>query len=220
MAEHNCFFDIETIPTQSQDALKEAMDAVTPPGNLKKPESIEAWLKENRERVAKEAIAKTSFDPGKGHICTISWAMDDEEPDVAHAETVDQERAVLEAFFSALRPNHRYTFVGHYVGGFDLRFVLCRAVVLGVKIPTAIPRDPKPWDKTIFDTMQAWSGAKGSISMDNLAKALGVEGKGDFDGSMVADAWANGEHQRIADYCKHDVEVTRAIWRKFDAVGW
>lgn len=218
--EHICVIDIETIPDQSPDAIADALAEVKAPGNIKKPESIDAWLAENGEAAAREAVAKTSFDPAKGHICTIAWAIDDHDPMVVHAETVEQERDILEAFFAAFVPHHRYQFVGHYISGFDLRFILCRAVVLGVTIPREIPRDPKPWDKSLFDTMTAWSGARGSISMDNLAKALSIEGKGDFDGSMVAEAWANGEHQRIADYCVSDVEITRAIFRRFEAVGW
>jgi hypothetical protein len=37
---------------------------------------------------------------------------------------------------------------------------------------------------------------------------------------MVAEAWANGEHDKIRDYCKRDVETVRAIHRKFEEVGF
>ncbi|MGR1582469.1 ribonuclease H-like domain-containing protein [Thalassobius sp. S69A] len=218
--EHVCVVDIETIPAQGPESLESAKAAVKPPANIKKPESIQKWMDENAENAAKEALAKTSFDPARGHICTISWAIDDDAPVVAHAETVEREADVIRAFFSAFRSFAKYTLVGHYIGGFDIRFILCRAVVLGIEIPRQIPRDPKPWDKSMFDTMTAWAGARGSIRMDNLASALGLEGKGDFDGSMVAEAWANGEHQKIADYCVSDVIATRDIYRKFQAVGW
>lgn len=218
--EHTIFVDIETIPTQSPEIRDRFKAEVKAPGNIKKPESIDAWLAENAEAKAAEEIAKTSFDPAHGHICTISWAVDDDNPDSAHACTVEEERDVLAAFFNALRSNHHYTFVGHYIGGFDLRFILCRAVVLGLKIPQAIPRDPKPWDKTMFDTMTAWAGARGSISMDRLCEAFGIPGKGDFSGADVAEAWANGEHARIAEYCEADVFRTREIWRRFQAAGW
>jgi len=218
--EHTIFVDIETIPAQSPEVFEKYKAEVKAPGNLKKQESIDAWLAENRERAAKDAIAKTSFDPAAGHICTIAWAVDDDDPVGAHAKTVDEEREVIEAFFGALTSFHRYTFVGHNVASFDLRFIICRAIVLGITIPQSIPRDPKPWDKTVFDTMTAWAGARGTISMDRLCEALGLPGKDGFDGSMVAEAWANGEHERITEYCISDVEKTRAIWRRFDAVGW
>jgi hypothetical protein len=220
MGERIVFCDIETIPAQSPEVLERLLAEVTPPGNIKKPESIAAWLDENRESAAREALAKTSFDPALGHICTIGWAIDDDEPVAAHARDVQDERDVLSAFFAAVGTQHRHQFVGHYIGGFDLRFMLCRSVVLGVRIPRSIPRDPKPWDSVIFDTMTEWAGSRGTISMDRLSDALGLPGKGDFDGSQVAEAWANGEHDKIADYCISDVERTRAIWRKFQAAGW
>ena len=113
-------------------------------------------------------------------------------------------------------------FIGHYISGFDLRFILCRAVVLGVKLPpsVAFPRDIKPWSDSVFDTMTAWAGPRDKISQDNLCRALGLPCKDGFDGSMVAVAWANGEHGRIAEYCKSDVEAVRSIHRRFELVGF
>src|SRR6056297_3703856 len=146
MSEHTVFLDIETIPTQSLDMHERLTAEVKAPGNIKKPESIAAWMKENAEAAAAEAIAKTSFDPAAGHICTISWAIDDGEPEASHTASVGGERVILQDFFGAIDEFHRHTFVGHFIGGFDLRFILCRAVVLGVRIPQCIPRDPKPWD--------------------------------------------------------------------------
>ena len=218
--EHATFIDIETIPAQSAEALERARADVKPPGNIKKQESIDAWLADNREQAAREALAKTSFDPAQGHICTIGWAMDNDEPVTAHARDVQDERDVLGAFFGALRPYDRHTFVGHYISGFDLRFILCRSVVLGVRIPPCVPRDPKPWAGTVFDTMTAWSGQRGTISLDNLCAALGIPGKDGFDGSQVAEAWASGEHERITEYCADDVRRVRAVWQRFQAAGW
>ena len=83
------------------------------------------------------------------------------------------------------------------------------------------PRDIKPWSQDIFDTMVAfWAGARGTIGRDRLCDALGPPGKGDFDGSMVAEAWANGEYAKISRYRLQDVETVRAIHRRFEAVGF
>ncbi|MBN8189511.1 ribonuclease H-like domain-containing protein [Salipiger thiooxidans] len=218
--ERTVFLDIETIPAQNPDIVKKIREGITPPANIKTDESKAKWLEENLDEATKDAVSKTSFNPALGHICTIGWAVDDEEPVSAHARTVEEERDVLAAFFASVKGHHRTTFVGHNLGAFDLRFILCRAVVLGVTLPHCLPRDPKPWDKTIFDTMTAWAGARDRISMDNLCQALGLTGKEGFDGSMVADAWANGEHERIAEYCADDVRKTREVYRKFAAVGW
>lgn len=216
------YFDIETIPCQDPLYREELARKVAPPGNIKKPESIKAWLDENRESATDEAMAKTSFDGGRGHVCTIAWAKDDSKIHVEHAETLDQESSVIRAFFDDLDDYHSETLVGHNITGFDLGFLRKRAVVLGIKLPpnASLPRDPKPWDKNVHDTMSMWAGGGNRISMDALCGVLGIKGKEGFDGSMVAEAWANGEHQKIAEYCKDDVWRTREIHKRFLGAGW
>ncbi len=62
--------------------------------------------------------------------------------------------------------------------------------------------------------MQMWAGAKGTISLDNLCKALGIEGKKGFDGSMVAEAWKNGEFDKVTEYCRDDVVRVREAYKR------
>lgn len=219
---NNIYLDIETIPNQSAEYAAEVRENITAPAQYKKPESIAQWKAEHGEAAAAEIIAKTSFNPALGHICTIGYAVEDSAVIVHHALSVEGEAAIIRDFFEDLPTQGQNRFIGHYISGFDLRFILCRAVVLGVKLPHSVtfPRDVKPWGDAIFDTMTAWAGVKDRISQDNLCKALGLECKGDFDGSMVAAAWAAGEHERIAEYCKRDVETVRAIHKRFEAVGW
>lgn len=217
---HKIYLDIETIPCQNAAYRQQVRETIKPPGNIKKADSILAWMNENAEDATDEAVAKTSFDPAHGHICTIGWAIGDEDPHSMSARTVEEERDILDGFFFDLPTMGGCQFIGHNVAAFDLRFLLCRAIVLGVKIPQSLPRDIKPWSDTVFDTMIAWAGNKGTISQDRLAKALGLPGKGDFDGSMVAAAWIAGEHDKIAEYCRDDVETVRAIHKRFEEVGY
>lgn len=216
------YFDIETIPCQDPNYKTELARKVTPPGNIKKPESIKAWLGENRDKAADEAMAKTSFDGGRGHVCTIAWAKDDSAIEVLHAKTIEDEREVIEKFFADLDPYHSEILVGHNITGFDIGFLRRRAICLGIQLPNSrsLPRDPKPWDKNVHDTMSMWAGGGNRISMDALCGILGIKGKDGFDGSMVADAWARGEHDKIAEYCADDVHRTRQIHRRFVGVGW
>lgn len=215
------YFDIETIPDQREHALAKYRERVTPPGNIKKQESIDIWMAEKAEQAAIDMLEKTSFDGGAGHVCTIGWAINDGPVRVEHAEDVGEEADILRAFFSDM-PKRDVTIVGHNILGFDVPFLLKRAIVLGVELPSdyAFPRDPKPWSKGAFDTMTAWAGARDMISMNRLCGILGIVGKGNFDGSQVAEAWANGEHMTIAEYCDDDVRRTRAIHQKFLAAGF
>lgn len=220
--ERYVYFDLETIPCQDEGYRATLARKVTAPATFKKPESIKAWLDENRDTAADEAMAKTSFDGGRGHICTIAWAKNDSPIHVQHAKTLDQERGIIEAFFGDLDHYHSETLVGHNITGFDLAFLRKRAVVLGITLPpnACLPRDPKPWDKNVHDTMSMWAGGGNRISMDNLCDILGIKGKDGFDGSMVAEAWARGDHDTIAEYCKDDVWRTREIHKRFIAAGW
>lgn len=219
------FVDIETIPTQSPEYKAKVREGIKPPGNIKKPESVAAWLAENADTATDEVISKTSFDPAAGHICCIGFAFGTGKVQYYEARSTADEAPMLDSFFQNVKAECNIgmaRWIGHYISGFDLRFLINRAIVLGVQLPPSIilPRDSKPWGDQVFDTMAAWAGAKGTISQDNLARALGLPGKGDFDGSMVAKAWANGEYARIATYCMSDVETVRNIYRRFEAVGY
>lgn len=215
-------FDLETIPCQDPDYLFELKRKVKAPATYKKQESIDKWLSENRDEAANEAMSKTSFDGGRGHICTIAWCKNDGEIHVRHAKTLSEERGVIEDFFADLDPYHSETLSGHNITGFDLGFLRKRAICLGIQMPpnAKLPRDPKPWDKSVFDTMPAWAGGTGKISMDNLCNILRIKGKEGFDGSMVADAWAKGEHDTIKEYCRDDVWRSREILKRFLEAGY
>jgi len=219
------FIDIETIPNQSPEYRAMVRAEIKPPANLKKQESIDAWYAENAESATDESVAKTSFDPAAGHIACIGWAIGDGEVFSLSNVKLDDEADNLTRFFDdvvkacGMNPAQ---WIGHYISGFDLRFLINRAIILGVELPSklVLPRDIKPWGGQVFDTMTAWAGTKDKISQDRLAKALGLAGKGDFDGSMVAAAWLAGEHEKIAAYCRSDVETVRAIYRRFEVVGY
>ena len=213
---HNIFCDIETLPVQCPERRAKLIAEAKPPANMSKPETIAKWREENAEAI----IAKTSFDPAAGHICSIAWALNEGEVRACTAKTLEDEAALLHNFFLAIPKVGMCRFIGHYISGFDLRFIMCRAIILGVRVPAMWPRDPKPWDQQVFDTMTAWAGAKGTISLDRLCEALGIESpKGELTGAGVAQAWQDGRFDEIAQYNRRDVEAVREVFRKFEAVG-
>jgi DNA polymerase elongation subunit (family B) len=213
------YIDIETIPSQSPEVHDEIAAGITPPGNISKAETIAQWEADKKPALIRDAIAKTSFDGAIGHICCIGWAFGNFSPRSDFIEAVDQERDMLMEFVAALDDEVDNAFqppvvIGHNVINFDIRFLWQRAIVLGVRMPSWFPRDPKPWSGEVFDTMTAFAGARNTIGMDRLSRALGLPGKGEVDGSMVAGMWANGEFEKIAAYCRDDVDQTRAIHQK------
>ena len=72
----------------------------------------------------------------------------------------------------------------------------------------------KPWDKCLLDTMTLWHPLN-KIKFDRLCKILGVPSpKTDMDGSKVYEAWKAGQIERIAEYCRGDVEAVRECERR------
>jgi predicted PolB exonuclease-like 3'-5' exonuclease len=105
--------------------------------------------------------------------------------------------------------------VGHNIAGFDIPFLWKRAMVLGVKPSFNFPRNPKPWGELICDTLTLWdSQQRAGGSMDRLCKLMGIPGKGDFSGADVWPAIERGEFDRVAAYCRDDVERTRAMHKR------
>lgn len=229
----NIYLDIETVPNCTGRALAnftaeaaEAKAGVSAPSNYKDPAKIAEYITAKQAEIdaeIHERVLKTSFDGGLGHICVIGVAVDDEP---ARAFFVDSkephkhEANILSAFFDFLKagyqPNSqtRPRFIGHNITEFDLRFIFQRAVVLGIRPPAFIPFTAKPWDDTVYDTMTAWAGFKGRVKLDELAKALGLEGKQGMTGADVWPAVSAGNIKRVAEYCCDDVRMTRDVYRR------
>lgn len=216
----NIYLDIETCPAQNPAVRDDIAKTIEPPGNISKAETIAAWHAEKKPGLIEEAWRKTSFDGAVGHVCVIGLAFDDAPPIALWQDNwLTDEHDVLRELFGTIdfhvakHPNVRPTFIGHNLVEFDLRFLFQRCVVLGVKPSRHIPFGCKPWDDCVYDTMARW-GARVGGSLDRITKAIGLEGKGDIDGSMVWDYVRDGRIGEIAEYCKHDVALTRSLHKR------
>jgi len=214
---HNLYLDIETIPSQEPWVREYIEEKITPPGNIKKPESIENWIYEKKPQAVEDAYRKTSLDGAMCHIVAIGWAVDGDKAKCVLTPGHKNEKVILRNFFDLCDDLSYPTVIGHNVNGFDMKILRQRAMILGVKIPSCLPWAAKPWELNPYDTMVQWD-AKNFISMDKLAKAMGVKGKDGIDGSMVYDLWKDGEHDKLADYCKSDVDMVRQIHQKMTGV--
>jgi len=246
----NLYLDIETIPAQRPDVLEEiraskqseldtALAAITPPGNYKKQETIDEWMATEAPKIAAkmrgafdaevdDAYRKTSFDGGFGQVCVIGYALNDDEPH--HIRAIDltsiAERDLLMAFSDFLSesipPSEvlSTTVIGHNVAAFDLRFLVQRHIVHGVRPHMVIARaaQAKPWEQDrVYDTLIQWAGngAKAGGSLDKLCRALAIPSpKGAIDGSKVWDFVKAGEIEQVAEYCAKDVAASRTLHRR------
>lgn len=208
------YVDIETLPDMSNDAIEKAKEGLSAPSNYKDQDKIDAYI----DAKAQEAVSKTSFDGLSGHICTISWAINDQAPISVHVSELSQEADKLGEFFTSLPQYKSLTWVGHNIVEFDIPFLLKRSFVLNVKLPSisAYPRNPKPWDKKVFDTMNVF----GRVSLDKAERAIGLEGKSGLSGKDVYPNWCMGNHDLIEQYCRDDVRRTRNIHKRLIDIGY
>lgn len=208
----NIFLDIETIPTQNPAHQAFVVENLSPPSNYKNQETIDKWLAENRE----SAILKTSLDGAFGEIVAIGVAIDDLAPICLYREdwqSADREADILKRFHSYLREigSMRNTvphFIGHNYAKFDERFIYQRSVINKVK-PYYTPTR-----HNIFDTMTEWAGYGGTVSLAKLCQVLGIEAKGDIDGSKVWDYVQADKIHEVAEYCKADVHRVREVYKR------
>ena len=223
----NLYLDIETLPSNDLVIIAEIEAAIKPPGVMSKAETIAKWEIEENPKAIKDALSKTSFDSIRGSIACIAWAFDDKPVQVVGVDVSITESQMLNDFYESVREFVRVeyhggqttsglTVVGHNVAGFDLPFLKHRSIIHGIKPQQDIRKamNAKPWDSCIADTMLMWSSDREKrVSMDKLCKAFGIAGKGDFDGSMVADTWPV-DPIKVMEYCKDDVERTRHIYKR------
>lgn len=232
----NIYFDIETIPAQSERDiayLREETDkeiaALKAPSNYKDEVKIAEYIAAKRSEVEAsfdDRLRKTSFDGALGQVVCISAAINDTPPvNIYLSDWKNSERDVIEQFYELVMQSfnpsrdQRPVFIGHNIIGFDLRFLFQRSVILGIKPPMIIPFKAKPWDESVFDTMTAWAGVGNRISLAKLCKVFGLDPKGteigdEIDGSKVWDFVRDGRIEDVAKYCGADVERTRSIYKR------
>lgn len=221
------YFDIETIPADesSYEALRylyhRKLQKKMKEKGIDEASAIEDF------GTFEYFVGTTGMDGSFGRILCISYAVNDDTTRTLC--NPENEKKTLEDFWFVAKQID--LFVGHNVMEFDLRFILQRSIILGVK-PTWNRFESKGLSKykidqflsfarysnyPIFDTMQEWSAwGNPKVGLEHLALALGIptpKGEG-IDGSEVWNFYKAGKVQEICDYCERDVETTRAVYKR------
>lgn len=218
------YFDLETIPDQGDDALDRARNLIKVPATYKKPESIENYIIEHLDNV----WAKTALQGIYGEICSISWAIDDQDPQsLTRGLDVDPEDEIslLAAFFTAIKEtalpgeggHQRLEWIGHNLIDFDLRFLKQRALILGVRPDIYLPSESRHGKGGVFDTMKEWCGWKGYVKQSALQAAFDIPVDETLEvsgGDQVNEFWMCDRFEDIATYNRDDVRVCREIHKR------
>lgn len=214
------YLDIETIPSQEMWIQEYVAETIKPPGQMKKQETIDKWMAEEKQNAIDDALDKCALDGAMNHIVCMSVAIDDHPPIAFYAEDHKKESSLLIGFYDYVTENcgkwgDKNRYVGHNISGFDFKILKQRSIILGIRPPAGMPFDVKPWESVrLYDTMVQWD-AKVFVKLDKIARALGIAGK-TMDGSHVYGMWKNGLIRQIADYCNADVEMTRKVYKRME----
>jgi len=159
-------------------------------------------------------LLSTSFDGSFGRILCIGYAIDDEPTDVLYFD--GDEKKMLAKFWELA--NDVNLFIGHNIIDFDMRFIVQRSVVNGVR-PSWDERDlsfARYRSAPMFDTMREWTKwSMNNVGLEHLALALGIPSPKDgIYVSQVYDFWKKGKVKEILEYCKRDVETTQEVYKK------
>ncbi len=131
------------------------------------------------------------------------------------------EAVLLTEFWEMMRSFNRFkdTIIGHNIIDFDLPFIIKRSIINGVR-PTVDFCFARYQRQPIFDTMREWDcwNFKNWTSLDKLALVLGLPSpkNGGITGKNLSEAFLEGSHREIYEYCMRDVKTTRNAYRKMN----
>ena len=221
MARKNLYMRIATVPGLKPGLKADIAAALKPPGNIKKPETLAAWTRDELPALAEAAFRASALDGGVGHLAMIAWAVDHGDADsmgmLSHAgdhhhRQVGSERQQLHRALAdmthSLGGEAFPIVVGHGVD-WMLRFIEQRAVILGVRLPAWWPHDKRPWGVDTFDTAVGWGGLKGHIAFDRLCELLSVDLPPGIPAEEIYGVYMRGEVRGLFDALPRDVDRLR-----------
>lgn len=226
----NFVLDIETVPQDLAGVPRRVQEyvwerAARRGGEAEPGLSLDEYLRdpeaapEVRERLDRYMGLRPEF----GHVVCIGMGHDGRgrgalEVKALTARRVEDERALLEAFWEVVRPARDWRFVTYNGLAFDLPFLLRRSLYLGVPPTAALPlRRYAP--ESHFDVMRVlanWERGD-ALRLDVVAALLGLaKTPAGMEGSRVLPLWRQGRVEEIEAYCLGDVRLVYEVFLRVE----
>ncbi len=172
------------------------------------------WLDATRERAA--------LNPLMGRVLAVGfWSNEEPNKGPSRINSVDiDETEILNSWWALCRKNCNCQFVFHGGFRFDLPFLVRRSWMLDVTVPDwvmSVRGSRVSFNQDRFlDTMITWTMGEYQkfISLNDLAKAFGIEGKlKGCTGADFARMWYGTPEERTLalEYLDQDVRITMRI---------
>ena len=200
-------FDIET-GALSKEELEKVMPEFNAPGNYKKQESIDAYLKEAKEEYLEGK--KAPLSALTGYVSALGYCIYDNvtkqfsETNIIYGD----EKDILTKWWELYRENDYI--VGFNSNYFDIPFMIRRSWKNGINVPHIFMG--RYLESKCIDLMVIWScGLPDKTPLDRIAKYFGLSGK-NGEGSEFTILLNNPEtKQQALEYLKNDVYMTRVV---------
>ena len=104
--------------------------------------------------------------------------------------------------------------VGHNIKGFDMPYIIKRALINGVAVPSVFHlQKQKPWENCLLDTQEIWKfGGWNSAKLGLISEILGIPSPKDaMSGPEVNEYYWAGRIDEIKTYCEKDIKATANI---------
>lgn len=172
--------------------------------------------------VSLSAVARTEEEGGAVRLQLRSLPATT-EPGAPEASEPDIVRRFLDGVGRA-RPQ----MVGYNSGSADLRILVQRGVVHGIRAAAFAERPDKPWEGVDYfaggdwhvDLIEILGGwGRGRPSLHEMASACGIPGKFSGAGDSVQDLWTRGELGSIIAYNEFDALTTYLLWLRVAHFG-
>lgn len=210
------FLDIETT-VQDENITEEDLRAVLPK-TIKKEETIQKKLIDDKDALKRAVIKKRSLDPYECKVICISYSFNAEIPQaITGAEdkilSILQTRCEehIEEYGGSITG---ITMVGHNIKKFDAPILYLRACKYNLDGLKQLFHYTK---KSTIDTMEygAYFVHGKMVGLETLCKYFDIPTpKNEMDGSMVYDFYTQGKIEDISRYCNRDVEALISLYQK------
>lgn len=133
----------------------------------------------------------------------------------------EDESVVLKEFLTTatkiMQKYPKMNWVGHNIKGFDMPYIIKRALINGIGVPTSFHlHKQKPWENCLLDTQDVWKfGGWNSAKLGLISEVLGIPSPKDaMSGPEVNEYFWAGRLEEIKTYCEKDIQATANIMLK------
>jgi predicted PolB exonuclease-like 3'-5' exonuclease len=193
-------FDTEAVAI---DGAADFLEPVMAPSNYVKAEAIAAYI----EKAQREQLAKAALDMDLARIVCLGVVLGASEPDVRLAKTEDEERALLQWFWTSCvgTSMRRPLLIGFNCLGYDLPLLLRRSLYLGVHTPRLpINRYRHEGIEDLLLTL-SYDGAQKMRGLAFYCKRFAIDVPDATTGADIAGLVAEAKWDQVAAHCRADI---------------